>query len=80
MSTPPLFAVRSKRFHDWLGPNGRSWEAIAGWERRGTWELAEAKEMAEKNNGYVVPVDDEEEPATPVVIDHEGEGRPWVKR
>lgn len=67
----PLFAVRSKRFHDWLGFDGRSWEAIAGWERRGTWTLDEAQKMAERSNGYVVPIDDDEELETPVVVDHE---------
>lgn len=76
--TPPLFAVRSKRFQDWLGRDGRSWFTAA--LRCGSWTYEEAKRHAEKNNGYVVPLEDDEEPETPVVIDHEGEGRPWVKR
>lgn len=75
--TTRMFAVRSKRFHDWLARDGRGWEAIiAGWKRRGEWPLEEAQERAERHNGYVVPVDDDEEPETPVVIDREGEGEP----
>jgi hypothetical protein len=54
----PLFAVRSKRFHDWLLPDRHSWSAIE--HRRGTWPYAEAREIAANHNGYAIPINDEE--------------------
>lgn len=54
----PLFAVRSKRFHDWLMKDRRSWSPVE--LRRGTWPYAEAREIAANNNGYAIPINDEE--------------------